>query len=111
MSASAVTLHVQAIEDRLGVRLLNRTTRHVSMTEAGHAYYDSCIRILADIDDAEQAAQEMQSKPRGTLRLNAAPTMPLEIAEAIADFTTQYSEVSVDMTVTARMVDLVEEGF
>jgi molybdenum-dependent DNA-binding transcriptional regulator ModE len=57
MSASAVTLHVQAIEERLGVRLLNRTTRHVSMTEAGHAYYDSCTRILADIDNAEQAAQ------------------------------------------------------
>jgi len=111
MSPSAVTLHVQATEDRLGVRLLNRTTRRISMTEAGQAYYDSCVRILAGIDDAEQAAQELQSKPRGTLRLNAAPTMPLEIAEAIAQFTTQYPEVSVDVTVTGRMVDLVEEGF
>jgi len=111
MSASAVTLHVQAIEDRLGVRLLNRTTRHVSMTEAGHAYYDNCTRILADIDDAEQAAQELQSKPRGTLRLNAAPTMPPLIVPVVADFTAQYPEVSLDMTVTARMVELVEEGF
>jgi DNA-binding transcriptional LysR family regulator len=111
MSASAVTLHVQAIEERLGVRLLNRTTRHVSMTEAGHAYYDSCTRILADIDNAEQAAQELQSKPRGTLRLNAAPTIPPLIAPVVADFTAQYSEVSVDMTVTSRMVELVEEGF
>jgi len=57
MSPSAVTLHVQAIEDRLGVRLLNRTTRHVSMTEAGHVYYDDCVRILADIDNAEQVAR------------------------------------------------------
>jgi|SRR5215475_4939193 len=111
MSPSAVTLHVQATEDRLGVRLLNRTTRHVSMTEAGQTYYDSCIRILAEIDDAEQAAQELQSNPRGKLRLNAAPTMPPQIAEAIADFATQYPEVSVDMTITVRMVDLVEEGF
>jgi len=111
MSPSAVTLHVQAIEDRLGVRLLNRTTRHVSMTEAGHAYYDDCTRILAEIDNAEQAVQELQSKPRGRLRVNASPTMPLQISEAIAEFTTQYPEVSLDMTVTGRMVDLVEEGF
>ena len=110
MSPSAVTLHVQAIEDRLGVRLLNRTTRHVSMTEAGHAYYDDCIRILADIDNAEQAAQELQSKPRGTLRLNTAPVIPL-IAPVIAQFTAQYPDVSLDVTVTGRMVDLVEEGF
>jgi len=111
MSPSAVTLHVQAIEDRLGVRLLNRTTRHVSMTEAGHAYYDDCTRILAEIDNAEQAVQELQSKPRGRLRVNASPSMPLQISEAIAEFTTQYPEVSLDMTVTGRMVDLVEEGF
>src|SRR5215831_8296646 len=111
MSPSAVTLHVQATEERLGVRLLNRTTRHVSMTEAGQSYYDSCLRILAEIEDAEQAAQELQSKPRGTLRINASPAMPPQIGEAIAEFTMQYPEVSLDMTVTGRMVDLVEEGF
>ena len=111
LSASTVTLHVQEIEERLGVRLLNRTTRHVSMTEAGHAYYDSCTRILADIDSAEQAAQELQSKPRGTLRLNAAPPIPPLIAPVVADFTAKYPEVSLDMTVSTRMVELVEEGF
>src|SRR5262249_22989238 len=94
-----------------GVRLLNRTTRHVSMTEAGQAYYDSCTRILTDIDDAEQAAQELQSKPRGTLRLNAAPTIPPLIATGVAHFSAQLPDVSIDMTVTARMVELVEEGF
>src|SRR5215467_14126880 len=111
MSASTVTLHVQEIEERLGVRLLNRTTRHVSMTEAGHAYYDSCTRILADIDSAEQAAQELQSKPRGTLRLNAAPTILPLIHPVLVDFTAQYPDVSLDMTVSGRMVELVEEGF
>ena len=110
MSPSAVTLHVQAIEDRLGVRLLNRTTRHVSMTEAGQAYYDSCVRILADIESAEEAAQELQANPRGTLRLNTAPVISL-IAPVIAQFTAQYPEVSIDLSVTGRMVDLVEEGF
>src|SRR5262245_17946635 len=60
MSPSAVTLHIQATEDRLGIRLLNRTTRHVSVTEAGQAYYDSCVQILADIEHAEQTAQELQ---------------------------------------------------
>ena len=111
MSASAVTLHVQAIEERLGTRLLNRTTRQVSMTEAGRAYYDSCTRILADIEAAEQAAQELQSKPRGTLRLNAAPTILPLIHAMLVDFTAQYPDVSLDMTVSGRMVDLVEEGF
>jgi DNA-binding transcriptional LysR family regulator len=111
MSPSTVTLHVQAIEERLGVRLLNRTTRHVSMTEAGQAYYDSCTRILADIDSAEQAAQELQSKPRGTLRLNAAPMIPPLIAPVVVEFTAQHPEVSLEMTVSARMVELVEEGF
>jgi DNA-binding transcriptional LysR family regulator len=111
MSASTVTVNVQAIEDRLGVRLLNRTTRHVSMTEAGHAYYDSCTRILADIDSAEQAAQELQSKPRGTLRLNAAPMIPALITPVILEFTAQYPDVSLDMTLSTRMVELVEEGF
>src|SRR5215468_4342490 len=111
MSASAVTLHIQAIEERLGARLLNRTTRQVSMTEAGRAYYDSCTRILADIEAAEQAAQELQSKPRGTLRVNAAPTILPLIHPVLVDFTAQYPDVSLDMTVSARMVELVEEGF
>src|ERR1700681_2060486 len=70
MSPSMVTTHVQAIEERLGVRVLNRSTRKVGLTEVGHAYYERCVQILAELDDAEKIAQALQLTPRGTLRLN-----------------------------------------
>ena len=65
MSPSMVTTHVRALEERLGVRLLNRSTRRISLTEVGQAYYERCLQILADIDDAENVAQALQSTPRG----------------------------------------------
>jgi DNA-binding transcriptional LysR family regulator len=111
VSASVVTTHIQTIEDRLGVRLLNRTTRHVSTTEAGKVFYDSCVRILAEVDEAERAAQELQSSPRGTLRLNVDVAIPRLIAPVVAEFTMLHPAVSVIMAMTNRMVDLVEEGF
>ena len=95
MSASAVTTHIQAIEDRLGVRLLNRTTRHISTTEAGQVFYESCVHILAEVDNAERAAQELQSKPRGTLRLNVDVAIPRLIAPVVAQFTMLHPDVSI----------------
>src|SRR6185437_5094682 len=71
ISKSAVSAHVQRLENRLGVRLLNRTTRRISVTEAGGAYYRHCIRIIADAEAAEQAAIALQREPRGTLRISA----------------------------------------
>jgi DNA-binding transcriptional LysR family regulator len=103
MSASIVTTHVKSLEDRLGVRLLNRSTRSVSLTEAGQAYYERCVRILSEIEDAEEAAQILRSKPHGTLRLNVSPGIVLLNA--------LYPDVSVRVTLTTRMVDFVEEGF
>jgi DNA-binding transcriptional LysR family regulator len=111
MSASAVTTHIQTIEDRLGVRLLNRTTRHISTTEAGQVFYESCVQILAEVDNAERAAQELQSQPRGTLRLNVDVAIPRLIAPVIAEFTMLHPDVSIVIAMTGRMVDLVEEGF
>jgi DNA-binding transcriptional LysR family regulator len=111
MSPSMVTAHVQAIEERLGVRLLNRSTRRVSLTEVGHAYYERCLQILADADDADQVAQALQSSPRGTLRLNTAIAIPPFLAPAIAEFVALYPDISISMTMTDRMIDLVEEGF
>jgi DNA-binding transcriptional LysR family regulator len=111
MSASAVTTHIQAIEDRLGVRLLNRTTRHISTTEAGQVFYESCVHILAEVDNAERAAQELQSKPRGTLRLNVDVAIPRLIAPVVAQFTMLHPDVSIVITMTGRVADLVEEGF
>ena len=111
LSTSMVTTHVKSLEDRLGVRLLNRTTRNVSLTEAGHAYYDRCVQILSEIDDADEAVQTLQAKPRGMLRLNVSPAIPALIAPSVAEFTTLYDGVSVHLNMTSRMIDLVEEEF
>src|SRR5262249_35541087 len=110
MSPSMVTTHIQALEQRLGVRLLNRTTRHVSTTETGRSFYESCVRILAEIDQAERSAQELQSTPRGTLRLNVDVAIPRLIAPVVAEFTTLFPDVSIVISMTGRMADLVEEG-
>ena len=111
VSPSMVTAHVQALEERLGVRLLNRSTRRVSLTEVGHAYYERCLQILADVDDADQFAQALQSTPRGTLRLNTSIAIPPLIAPVIAEYVTLYPDASVSLTMTDRMIDLVEDGF
>ena len=111
LSTSMVTTHVKSLKDRLGVRLLNRTTRNVSLTEAGHAYDDRCVQILSEIDDADEAVQTLQAKPRGMLRLNVSPAIPALIASSVAEFTTLYDGVSVHLNMTSRMIDLVEEEF
>jgi DNA-binding transcriptional LysR family regulator len=111
ISTSIVTTHVKSIEDRLGVRLLNRSTRSVSPTEAGYAYYERCVRILSEMDDAEEAAQLLQVRPRGTLRLNVSPAIPALIGPSMYQFRELYPDISIHLTVTSRMVDLVEEGF
>src|SRR6267154_4011767 len=71
MSTTMVSNHVQALENRLGVRLLNRTTRKISLTEVGRTYYERCTQLLADLEEAEQAASDLQTAPRGDLRVNA----------------------------------------
>lgn len=111
VSPSVVTTQVKALEDRIGVRLLNRSTRSVSLTEAGRAYYERCIQILAEMDQADEAAQMLQSKPRGTLRLNVSPGVPTILGPSIAEFAAHYPDVAVRLTATSRMVDLVEDGY
>src|ERR1700687_5221218 len=86
MSTTMVSSHVQALEDRLGARLLNRTTRKVSLTEVGRAYYDRCVQILADIEQADDIAGALQSRPRGTLRIHTATHIVQFVAPVIAKF-------------------------
>ena len=74
MSTTMVSNHVQALEQHLGARLLNRTTRKVSLTEVGEAYYERCSQILADLEQADHIAGALQSTPRGTLHLTPAQT-------------------------------------
>jgi DNA-binding transcriptional LysR family regulator len=110
VSPSTVTTQIQDLEDRLGVRLLNRSTRKVSLTEIGRAYYERCMRVLADMDEADSAVQAMQSKPRGTFHLNVSLAIPYFVAPVIADFTSLYPDVKLSMVMSDCMVDLVEEG-
>jgi DNA-binding transcriptional LysR family regulator len=110
-SPQMVSNHVQALEDRLGARLLNRTTRKVSLTEVGRTYYERCTRILAELEEADRLAGALQSTPRGTLRLYTGTHIVRFIAPVVAEFLALFPEASVDMTMDERMVDLVEEGF
>ena len=98
MSTTMVSNHVQSLEDRLGARLLNRTTRKVSLTEVGKAYYDRCIQILADIEQADDIAGALQSTPRGTLRIYTATHIVQFVAPVVAEFLATYPEVKVDLT-------------
>ena len=86
MSTTMVSNHVQSLEDRLGARLLNRTTRKVSLTEIGKAYYDRCVQILADIEQADDIAGALQSTPRGTLRIYTATHIVQFVAPVVAEF-------------------------
>lgn len=111
MSTTMVSNHIQALEDRLGARLLNRTTRKVSLTEVGKAYYDRCTQILAEIEQADEVAGALQSKPRGTLRIFTATHIVPFIAPVVAEFLKLYPEVKVDLTIGERTVDMIDEGF
>lgn len=111
LSKSAVSAHVQRLEDRLGVRLLNRTTRRLSLTEAGAAYYRHCVRIVAEAEAAEQSATALQREPRGTLRISAPATFGwMHVAPAVPAFLKRYPAMSVDITLSPAHVDLIDEG-
>src|SRR5258706_2452084 len=111
LSTTMVSNHVQALEDRLGARLLNRTTRKVSLTEVGKAYYDRCTQILADLEAADDIAGALQSTPRGTLRIYTATHIVPYIAPVVAGFLSSYPDVKVDLTMGERTIDLIDEGF
>ncbi len=112
LAKSTVSKQLAALEQRLGARLLNRTTRRLSPTEVGLAYYERCTRIIAEVEEAELAISRLQLEPRGTLRLNAPMSFGnLHVAPVIPDFMNAYPELTVDMTLNDRMVDLVDEGY
>lgn len=112
MSASMVSQHVKELEERLGVRLLNRTTRQVNLTETGRAYYERCTRLLADLEETEQAVSDMHAAPRGELRVNATPSFGImQLTPAIADFTTRFPAICVELMLHNHIGDLIDEGF
>ena len=111
LSRSAVGKCVTRLEDRLGVRLLHRTTRRVSPTDEGEAFYDRCVRILADLDEAELAMASRSEQPRGRLRLDLPVSFGrLHVLPVLHRFMEAWPEVVVTVTFTDRYVDLIDEG-
>lgn len=112
ISPTMVSNHVLALEQRLGARLLNRTTRRQSLSEIGTAYYAQCLDILARVDAAESAAQEMHARPAGKLRISAPITLGVHLlVPELAEYLRNHPDVTVELRLNDRVVDLVEEGF
>lgn len=112
VSKSAVSKQVTRLEERLGAQLMNRTTRRLSLTEVGQAFYERCRRIVAEAEEAELAVTRLQESPRGVLRISAPVSFGIEhLAGALPEFMARYPEVQIDIECADRTVDLVEEGF
>lgn len=112
VSKSVLSRQVAALEAELGVRLFHRTTRALTPTEIGEAYYQRVSRILADIEEAEQSVGLLQGSPRGRLKVNAPMSFGyLHLAPALPDFLAACPEIEVEMAMNDRTVDLIEEGF
>ncbi len=111
ISQPTVSKHVAALENRLNVKLLNRSTRSLSLTDVGKHYYDRCVHILDELQETESTLRNQQSQPKGTLRINTPVTFgELEIAPLLWDFLEKYPELSIDLIMDDRYVDLVKEG-
>ena len=112
LSTASVTRMIAALERRLHTRLLNRTTRRVSLTSAGATYYQRCVQLLADLDDIESAIGAQALRPSGLLRINAPVSYGIaRLGPLLADFNARHPQVSLELSLSDRVVDMVEEGF
>jgi DNA-binding transcriptional LysR family regulator len=111
LTRSAVSKAVRELEQLLGVRLLDRTTRRVSATEAGLAYHERCVAVLAEIEETETRLARLHDEPKGVLRVNAPMSFgTLYLAAAVADFMAAYADLKVGLTLNDRFIDPIEEG-
>jgi DNA-binding transcriptional LysR family regulator len=112
ISRALTSKYVGQLEDHLGVRLLNRTTRRLNVTEVGRAYFERCRQLVDEVDELESAVSDQQTAPRGRL-LIAAPTTfgEMFLAQAVARYLDEYPEVSIELVLADRFVNLVDEGF
>lgn len=111
ISRAMVTKHVMELESKLGIRLFNRTTRNLSLTEVGASYLERCQQVLLDIDEMETAITHLQSEPRGVLKISAPPVIGVtHIAPALAEFLKVYPDLSVDLILKSSQTDLIDEG-
>ncbi len=112
MSQQMVARHVASLEQHLDTRLINRTTRSQSLTEVGKTYYERCRLVLAEVEAADTLAAEANAEPRGTLQITAPTSFGrYRLMPMLTRFLQQYPEVGIDVALTDRIVDLVEEGF
>jgi len=110
-STSTLSRQVAELEQHLGARLLNRTTRKLSLTEDGSAFYERAVDLLADLEEVESMTVLSAAQPRGTLRLTCSYALGVQrLAPAMASFVARYPDVRFDVSVSERIVDLVEEG-
>ena len=111
VTPSAISKLITRLEDRLGTRLLNRTTRRISVTDEGRDFHERCVQILSAIDEAEGAASHLSAAPSGVLRVNAAVAFATyQIVPLLPEFMARYPQIHVELTVTDRVIDLIEEG-
>jgi DNA-binding transcriptional LysR family regulator len=109
---STVSRKLAQLEERLGVRLVQRTTRKLALTEIGEAYYERCSRIVADVNAAEQLVTDMQATPRGRLRITAPVDLSTRwLGAIISAFCASHPDVFVELDASDRVTDLIEEGF
>lgn len=112
VSISAVSRQVADLELHLNTRLLNRTTRRLSLTESGQAFYERCVQLLADLEEAETLASASSAAPRGTIKLACSINFGARhVAPAIAAFLARYPQAKFDVALSDRTVDLIEEGY
>lgn len=112
LSTTMVSNHLQALEQRLGVSLLLRTTRRQQVTEAGQAYYLRCLEVLGLVADSERWAERTQATPQGLLRITAPPTFGAEcLTPALSGFLQRYPQISVSLTLSDQVQDMLEGHF
>lgn len=112
LSRSAVNKLVMNLEDALAVQLLQRTTRKVTPTPTGLAFYERCVAILSDLEEAELAVSQLQTEPKGQLRINAPMTFGTRfLSPAIAQFLQHYPDLHVELSLSDRFIDPIDEGF
>ncbi len=112
MTGPAISKQVQSLEKQLGIKLLERTTRHISLTEEGSVYYEHASKALSDLNEAEQYILELKSKPTGKLKINAPMSFGTKyLTTPIANFALQYPDVDLEVVFNDHWVDVVGEGF
>ncbi|WP_029909606.1 LysR family transcriptional regulator [Pelobacter seleniigenes] len=103
-----ISKQIAALEDRLGSRLLNRTSRHLTLTEAGQSYYEHCLNILKQVADAEEEVQSFATNPRGRLRISASVAFGrLHLAPYLSEFLERYPQIQLDLSLSDHFVDLI----